>query len=124
RHLHLDHLVEVGRVAPRLFGTIAERREQLLRVKLHSFSRRADEPVARPAGVLRHLRPARADIDRDRFLRAVVDGRVARVVVVAVEGHRLLGPQQAYEAYGFAQPGKALLVVGPWNAQGALVEVL
>ena len=38
RHFHLDHPVEVFWVAGGLFGAIAERGEQLLRVELHSFA--------------------------------------------------------------------------------------
>src|SRR5207253_9527472 len=47
-----------------------------------------------------------------------------RVVVVAVERHRLLGPQPADEPHRLTQAGEALLVVRPLNAERALVEML
>ena len=46
------------------------------------------------------------------------------MVVIAVERHRLVGPQHADQPHRLAQPGETLLVVGPLDAEGAFVEVL
>src|SRR5205814_9848078 len=56
--------------------------------------------------------------------RPVVDRGVLRVVVLPVEVDRLLGPQLADEPDRLAQPRETLLVVGPLDAEGALVQVL
>ncbi len=46
------------------------------------------------------------------------------MVVLAVEGHRLLGPQLPDEPHRLAQPREALLVLRPGDTERALVQVL
>jgi hypothetical protein len=74
--------------------------------------------------VLRDLRTPGADVDRHLLIGAVVNRRVARVVVLAVKRDRLLGPQEADQLDRLTQPGKALLVVGPRDAERAFVQML
>src|SRR5439155_1953708 len=97
---------------------------QLLRVQLHSFPGGTDEAVPATTCVLRDLWPARADIDRDRCRGPVIDRGVLRVVVLAVERHRLLGPELANEPHRLAQPSESLAIVRPLDAESTLVQVL
>src|SRR4029077_13589202 len=52
------------------------------------------------------------------------DGRVARLVVLAVKRHALLGPKHLDELDSFAHAREPFFVFGPCNAEGALIEVL
>ena len=46
------------------------------------------------------------------------------MVVVAVKGHGLIGPQHADQPHRFPQAGETLAVVGPLDAERTFVEVL
>src|SRR5437773_8250176 len=124
RDLDLDHLVERTRVAAGFGSTRLERGQELVGIQLHSLPRSADETVAGSPRELRHLRASRPNVDRNRVVRPVVDRRIPRVVVLAVERHELLRPQLLDEANGLAQSGKPLLVVWPFDAERTFIEVL
>ena len=124
-HLDLDRPVDRGRVAPRRLRALLDRRQQLVGVELHALARGADEPVTRPARVLRHHRAARGDVDRHRLLGLVVHGGVDGLVELAVERHAVLGPQLPHQPHRLAQPGEPALEVRPLRAgHGRLVERL
>ena len=103
----------VGRVAARGLRALGDGGHELLRVEVHALAGGADEAVARAARVLGDDRAARGDVDRDRLLGLVVDRRVDRAVVLALERHVLARPQLAHQPHGLAQPGEALLELRP-----------
>src|SRR4029077_4814898 len=103
---------------------IGERRQQLLGIELHAFAGSADETVSGAPRIFRNLRTAGSDVNGNRLSGLVVDGRVLRVVVLPVERHALLGPEQLDQLDGFAQSRETLFVVRPCNPESAFIEVL
>src|SRR5690606_28212351 len=110
----------------RFRDALLDRRDQLILVQLGALAGGADEAVARAAGVARHERPARGDVDRDGGLGTVVDRGVDGLVVLALEVHPLARPQLAHEVDRLPQAREALLELGPLAAppRGDLVERL
>src|SRR5690606_21003249 len=82
-------------------------------VEVHPLAGGADEPVARTARVPRDERAARRDVHRHGLVGPVVDRRVVRLVVLALERDALTGPQRAHEVDRFPQSREALLELGP-----------
>ena len=68
--------------------------------------------------------PGGGDVDRHGVLRPVVDGRLVGLEELAVEGHEVLGPQLLDQRDRLAQPGEALALLGPVDADRDLVHRL
>ena len=111
--LDLDHPVDVVGVAVGRLGALLDGRDELVLVQLLALAGRADETVARAAGVLGHLRPARGDVDRDTAVGNVVDRCALGLVVLALEVDPVPEPQFAHQLDRLAQARVALLELGP-----------
>jgi hypothetical protein len=121
--LDLDHSVDLVVRPPGLVQALLDCGQQLVGVELGALAGGTDEPVADPSGVTGDDRAARGDVHRDAASRPVIDGGVGRLVVLAVERDPLAGPQGPHQVDGLAEPGEALLEVGPLQAgDGDLVQ--
>src|SRR5439155_21596406 len=90
RDLHLDRALDLHWIAVGLARALVERRQQGVAVELRALARRADEAVRLFPRELRDLRTGARDVQRHRLLRLVEDLRLARAVVLALEGHVVL----------------------------------
>src|SRR5712692_9511816 len=112
--------------AAQIFVSSIARRRSMSYETLTSIILSSDEGLRPSAGapcVLRNLRTAGSDVYGNRLIGLVIDRRVSRVVILPVERHALLGPQQLDQLDGFPQSGETLLVVGPCNPESALIEM-
>src|SRR3972149_6316018 len=93
-------------------------RVEELAVELRLLAARADEAVPDLARHLRRARPGGGDVDRDRVLGSLVDGRGLGAVVPALEGNPLLGPEKPLELDRLDESVEALLERGPLEPRG------
>ena len=94
-------------------GALLDGGDELVLVQFLTLAGRADEAVARAAGVLGHLGAARGDVDRDAAVGNVVDRRSLGAVVLALEVDPVPQPQLPHQLDRLAQAGVALLELGP-----------
>ena len=114
--------IAVGRTA-RFRQACSDARQQGLAVQLRLLPARADEALGALARELGDHRAGRRHVDRDRLRRAIVDGGVVRLVVLATIRNPLRAPQLLDQVDGFAKPRRALLRLRPRHAGGRrLVE--
>src|SRR5690606_12915182 len=107
-NLDLDLQREAALGATSGAGALAHGGEHRL-VQLRILAAGGDEAVPDPAGELAGEWTARGDVDGWRCLRALVDGGLAGLVVLAVVVDPFLRPQRANEVHRLTQPGPALL---------------
>ena len=118
RDLHLDHELDVSIPAPGLGHPLAYRGQEGFGVEIRLLAAGADEAVRDPPSEPRRDRPGSGDVERNRRVGAVVDGRVLGAVVLALIGDPLLGPEPAHQLDGFLEPAEPLAERRPLAADG------
>jgi hypothetical protein len=124
RDLDLDHLLDRIRRSAGLLDALGDGRQQRLRVELHPLARGADEAVGDATGEAGRGRTGSGNPHLYRPARLVVDHRLVGLEELAVKGDELFGPELLDQLRRLLEPGEALLLIGPLDAERHLVEGL
>src|SRR5260221_2808464 len=116
-YLDLDHALNGSRVTACGLRAFLKRRQQLIAVELVTFAGGTDKPITFAASEPGRDWPTSADIDGYGFIRTVINGGIARMVVLAIESNEFLGPKPADQFNSFAEPGQALFGRRPCYAR-------